>query len=217
MSYKAVVFDVDGTLASSNQLIFDSFNFIAIKYLGKTFSKEEIIAFFGPTEDTIINLLFGKFSQKAKDDYYRYYEDRHSESVKLYDGIHNILDQLRKRNILLGIFTGKGRRAAEITLSKLNIWHYFDMIVSGDDVAKPKPDAEGLLKFLSRFRLQADQALFVGDSSADILAARSAGIKIVSVVWDAYDEEKVLTMDPDAIFPTVKELSSYLLENAPNW
>ena len=76
--FDAFIFDIDGTLTSTNQLIFDSFNFIANKYLGRTFTDEEIIDLFGPTEDVILKEWCGEKFEEAKRNYYDYYSKNHS-------------------------------------------------------------------------------------------------------------------------------------------
>ncbi|MBP7543677.1 MAG: HAD hydrolase-like protein, partial [Ignavibacteriaceae bacterium] len=74
LKYSLYIFDIDGTLTSTNQLIFDSFNHINEKYLGKTLTPEEIISLFGPTEEEIIVELFGENAEKAISDYFIYYK-----------------------------------------------------------------------------------------------------------------------------------------------
>ncbi len=64
--FDGFIFDIDGTLTSTNQLIFDSFNFIAKKYLDKTFTDEEIISMFGPPEDDILKELCGENYECSK-------------------------------------------------------------------------------------------------------------------------------------------------------
>ena len=76
--FKGIIFDVDGTLTYTNQLIFDSFNHIAEKYIGKRFSDEEIIELFGPTEDVILKEICKDDYESARKDYYSYYKDNHS-------------------------------------------------------------------------------------------------------------------------------------------
>ena len=61
--FKGIIFDIDGTLTSTNQLIFDSFNHIAKKYLNRTFTDDEIISLFGPTEDAILKEWCGDDSE----------------------------------------------------------------------------------------------------------------------------------------------------------
>ena len=65
--FKGIIFDIDGTLTSTNDLIFASFNYITKKYLGKTFSNEEIVKWFGPTEDVILKEFCGDNYEKARE------------------------------------------------------------------------------------------------------------------------------------------------------
>lgn len=207
--YKGIIFDIDCTLTSTNKLIFESFNFIAEKYLKKTFTEKEIISFFGPTEDVILKELCGENYEEAKRDYYNYYKSNH-HLAKLYPGILNLLSEIKKKNVLLSIFTGKGRQTSLITLEMLNIVDFFDLIVSGDDVDNHKPSSEGLLKFINKFNLSNDEVLMIGDSVSDIKASREAGIEIASAMWDSYAEETVKKMGSDYYFYSVSELHKFL-------
>jgi pyrophosphatase PpaX len=210
--FDGFIFDVDGTLTSTNQLIFDSFNFIAKKYLNRTFTDEEIVVMFGPTEDVILRKWCEERFEKAKEEYYKYYSDNHWKA-KLYPGIKEILDYLKNRKFPLGIFTGKGREATMITLRKLEVDHYFDLIVTGDDVANHKPSAEGILKFVDHFKLKNERVLMIGDSVSDVKASKEAGIKIASALWDSYRKDKVLTLESDYYFNSVEELKNFLIKN----
>lgn len=211
--FDGFIFDIDGTLTSTNQLIFDSFNFIAEKYLGKTYTDEEIIEMFGPTEDVILKELCEDRYEEARKDYYQYYSNHHG-IAGLYQGIKEILNQIKDKGYPLGIFTGKGRKASLITLEKLGVDHYFDLIVTGDDVTNHKPSAEGILKFVNHFRLNPERVLMIGDSVSDIKASREAGIKIASVIWDSYGHEEVKSMQSDYYFTKVEELEQFLIKYA---
>jgi len=203
------IFDIDGTLTSTNQLIFDSFNFIAKKYLGRSFSDDEIISLFGPTEDVILKEWCGDKYEEARKDYYKYYSDHHG-IAGLYEGIKELLHHLRSKGYPIGIFTGKGREASIITLSKLGVDHYFDLIVTGDDVENHKPSPEGILKFVHHFKLNPERVLMIGDSVSDVIASKEAGIKIASVLWDSYGSEEVKALGSDYYFHTVEELKGFL-------
>ncbi len=142
--FKGIIFDIDGTLTSTNKLIFASFNFITEKYLGKTFTNEEILKWFGPTEDVILKEFCGDNYEKAREEYYKFYSDNHKRFMAdIYPGIKEILDELKAQGVLLSIYTGKGREAARITLKKLGIYDYFDLIITGDEVKEHKPSPEG--------------------------------------------------------------------------
>ena len=209
--FDAIIFDVDGTLTSTNQLIFDSFNFIAKKYLNRTFTDEEIVAMFGPTEDVILKKWCGDKYEEARAGYYRYYSDNHWKA-KLYPGMKEILDYLKSKKFPLGIFTGKGREATMITLRKLGVDHYFDLIVTGDDVTNHKPSAEGILKFVNHLGLKNERVLMIGDSVSDVKASKEAGIKVASALWDSYAHEKVKSLQSDYYFYSVDELRNFLVD-----
>ena len=94
--FDGFIFDIDGTLTSTNQLIFDSFNFIAKKFLDRTFTDDEIIGLFGPTEGQIIEKLFGENHKEVSDNYYKFYSDNHS-MADIYPGLKEILVDLKKQ------------------------------------------------------------------------------------------------------------------------
>jgi len=207
--FDGFIFDIDGTLTSTNELIFASFRQIAKKYLNKTFTDEEIHSLFGPTEDVILKEWCGKRYEEAKEEYYNFYSDNH-HIANVHEGMIEILDHLKSKNFPLGIFTGKGRRASLITLQKIGAEKYFDLIVTGDDVVNHKPSAEGILKFVNHFGLNKEKVLMIGDSVSDVKASKEAGVKIASVLWDSHREEKVKSMNSDYYFNTVEELREFL-------
>lgn len=210
--FDGFIFDIDGTLTSTNQLIFDSFNFIAKKYLNRTFTDDEIISLFGPTEDVILKEWCGDQFKEAREDYYKYYSDNHA-MAELYPGMKEILEYLKSKKYPLGIFTGKGREASLITLKKLGVDYYFDLIVTGDDVENHKPSPEGILKFVKHFGLNPERVLMIGDSVSDVIASKEAGIKIASVLWDSYGKEKVKTLQSDYYFYSAVELNRFIFNN----
>ncbi len=208
--FKGIIFDIDGTLTSTNDLIFASFNFITKKYLGKTYKNEEILKWFGPTEDVILKKFCGDNYEKAREEYYKFYADNHY-MADIYPGVKEILEELKSRGVLLSIYTGKGREAASITLKKLGIYGYFDLIITGDEVKEHKPSPEGIEIFLTKYNLNKEDVIMIGDSPSDIKAARSAGVKVASVLWDSLAKYHVLKMDSDYVFHTVVELKNFLL------
>ena len=210
--FKGVIFDIDGTLTYTNKLIFKSFNHIAKKYLGRKYSDEEIIAFFGPTEDVILKELCKENYELARKDYYNYYKENHS-IAQMYDGIRELIIDLKNCGVLLSIFTGKGRTSSLITLDELGITKYFDMIVTGDDVYNHKPSPEGIIKFLKKFNLNPNKVLMIGDAPSDVKASKKAGVHIASVVWDSYSETEVIKLNGENIFHSVTELRDYIFKD----
>jgi len=208
---RCVIFDMDGTLTRTNELIFASFNHVASKYLGTTMTPREIIGLFGPPEEGGVAKLVGDDrAHAAMDDLCAFYKKNHSSMATLHPGIEEVLRFLRASGIRQAVFTGKGRRTTTITLEAFNIRSYFDLIVSGTDVSNHKPHPEGIYMVLSAFGIPAEETLMVGDSLADIRASRDAGVRIASVVWDSYDKERVMKENPDILFHTAEEMLRWL-------
>lgn len=211
--FKGVIFDVDGTITHTNRLIFSTFNFISNKYLNRSYTDNELISLFGPTEDVILKDWCKDRYDSAREDYYRFYEDKHDELAGIYNGIPEIIRYIKSKNIPLGIYTGKGKDATIITLKKVNVLQYFDYIATGDDVKEHKPSPEGILNFAGLFNLNPNDILMIGDSHIDIKAARSAGAKVASVLWDSLSTQKVLALGSDYIFYSVEELNKFIMES----
>jgi HAD superfamily hydrolase (TIGR01509 family) len=208
---KCVIFDMDGTLTQTNRLIFDSFNEIAQRYQGKTYSPEAITAMFGPPEEGALLTIVGQERlESAMRDYLDFYRRRHNELAMLYPGILELLTWLKNRGVSLALFTGKGIHTTTITLEMFGLKPFFDLVVTGNDVVNHKPSADGIRKILAHFGLKEDEVLMVGDSPSDVKASHEAGVAIAAVLWDSYSREKVLQMKTDFVFDNVSEFSSWL-------
>ncbi len=206
-----VIFDIDGTLTRTNELIFATFNHVAEKYLHRTFQPAEIVAMFGPPEEGALAPLFGNDNlPRVMDELCDYYRANHRTMAGLHPGVEDVLKFLKSRNVRLAVFTGKGRRTTDITLEELGLAGYFDLIVSGNDVTKHKPDPEGILKVIRTFNLRPQDVLMVGDSLGDIKASRGAGVAIAAVLWDSYDRERVRNAGAEYVFDEVAEFLAWL-------
>ena len=212
-NFDGFIFDIDGTLTSTNDLIFATFNHVADKYLNRTFTNQEIIAMFGPTEDGILTEIMGKDYGAARKDYFKFYTAQHNEMADIYEGIKEVLEIIKSAGLPLSIYTGKGRDSSLITLEMIGVLDYFDMVVTGDDVKVHKPSPEGIDVFIEKFNLQRDRVLMVGDAPADIKAARNAGIKNAEVLWDDYAKQRTHDLQSDFVFHTVDEFKKFVKSN----
>jgi pyrophosphatase PpaX len=211
MALKCIIFDMDGTLAETGRLIFDSFNFIAERYRHRRFADDEIIKMFGPPEEEALLSIVGDDQIKeATRDYLEFYRAQHERLARLHPGMAEVLQFIRSRNCRLAIFTGKGTATTRISLQELGIAKFFDFIVTGNDVVNHKPSSEGIRKILAHFALAPGEAMMVGDSVSDIKASREAGVMVASVFWDSYAKEKVSSITTDLEFHTVGELDQWL-------
>ncbi len=203
-SFACVIFDIDGTLARTSDLIFESFNHVSERYTGKRMTNQEIIALFGPPEEGGLARMLGSGEvDDAMNDLCDYYQTHHGRLAALHPGITDILEYLKDQGVKLAVFTGKGKRTSDITLRELKIDRYFDLIVSGSDVVNHKPHHEGITRVIEYFSLKPEEVLMVGDTVSDIKASHAAGVKVAAVVWDSYDTERVLKANPDYVFHSV--------------
>ncbi|WP_332262491.1 HAD family hydrolase [Paenibacillus sp. GSMTC-2017] len=193
---KGIIFDFDGTLADTMPLVFTAFYNVFKDYDGRLLSDQEIASYFGPSETEVIKLnLNNKESIKdAISTYYDVYTRNHDQYVKENVEIIELLKELKGREYQLGIFTGKGKKSLEISLSQLNMSEYFDHIITSDDVSEPKPNSEGMYQLLGLMDCSPEEVIMIGDSDADIAAAQSVEMKSVGVHWF---KNNVFNINPD--------------------
>ena len=203
---------MDGTLTQTNELIFDSFNHVAKKYLAKRLTPKEITGLFGPPEkECMINMLGGAQEiDQVMDYYYDFYQREHNTLASMYPGTIEILKYLKSRSVLIALFTGKGRHSTDITLEQFGITEYFDITMTGDDVDEFKPSGNGIRKIMKNFSLYPEEVLTVGDAVGDFKASRETGVQIASVVWDSYAKEEVIKLQSDFLFENVPDFFNWL-------
>jgi len=214
MSIEAVLFDFDGTLADTLPLSFKAFNTVFKTYDNRDVTNEELISMFGPTEEEIIANHFRNedFILQAIMDYYAVYKQGHYDTIQKDEAIIDLLEQLRAKGTKIGVITGKSRRAFQISSEALNLLSYFDVVITGDDVEKPKPNPEGIYKALDILGIESSKAVFIGDSNADIVAGKSAGLRTYGVQWLSTFQSSVFDIAPDGIFKSVSEFLEIMKE-----
>jgi pyrophosphatase PpaX len=108
----------------------------------------------------------------------------------------------------LGVVTGKSRRTALLTLELVGVLDLFGAIYAGDDVTRQKPDPEAIFAILRDLNHPVDApGAIVGDSAADILAGRAAGLTTIAVTWGVPDHDALFAANPDVICATTEELA----------
>lgn len=116
------------------------------------------------------------------------------------------LDELKRRKVRLAVVTNSGRTATMGLLGRSGMIDYFEFVLTRDDVEYLKPNPDGLLRAVSRLSLPAPSILFVGDSVLDILAAKRAGLKVVSVATGNYSAERLKAEGADIVLPRISDL-----------
>jgi HAD superfamily hydrolase (TIGR01509 family) len=192
-----MIFDLDGTLADTFPMIVSAWNAAISPHTGKTYSDAEVISRFGiPDPQMIRRELPGAAGDEADKVYHAYYEAHHG-TVELFPGIREMLTELKRRRVPMGVMTGKGHRTAKITLAALGIADLFGAVVTGEDVTHQKPDAEGPLLAAKRLNVAPKDCAFVGDSPADIPAGKAAGMLTIAAGWHSVYLDEIRALEPD--------------------
>ncbi len=179
-----VIFDFDGTLADTNQLIVNSFKHIYTKYYDGKCDEDYILSTFGEPLELTLRRDFGDFEYEDVLGSYREYQtERFEKEVKLYETVEETIKHLIEKDIKIGIATSRLRDSTLSALEKFNIDKYFQVIVAADDVVNHKPDKEPLIKTIKALDSSTDKTLYVGDSRFDIECAINAQVTPVLVGW----------------------------------
>lgn len=208
---KTVIFDFDGTLANTLPVCDFAFQYVFKQFDQRELTSNEIRAMFGPSETGIIrqNLLHAN-KDEAIELFYKKYSEKHKQLVEHNDEIYHLLLHLKEKGAKLGIVTGKARRSLDISLKALQMEHFFDAIITGDDVTKPKPDPQGVVKALAILDATPQEAIFIGDSDADIQAGIQANVLTVGVHWLPDYQALEFAIVPNSFYKTVSEFIKVL-------
>jgi len=202
----AVIFDFDGTLADTLPVCFLAFESVFKKFDNREVTSEEIKAMFGPSETGIIrkNLKNNKYDE-AIELYYEIYKERHKNFVQNNEDINALLSLLKTMGYKLGIVTGKARRSLDISLECLGLHNIFDVIITGDDVEFQKPHPEGIFKALEYLNVFPNEAVFLGDSDADIMAGKQANVLTIGVHWLPNYQTIDFKVQPDEVYRSIND------------
>lgn len=207
MPITTVLFDLDGTIVDTNELIVRSFLHTLEGETERVFTREDIIPHMGFALVEQLRFFTGKEQVDELAVKYRTFnQSKHDELVTEFPHVPEVLAELARRGIRMGVVTNKSRQTTLMGLRLCGIESYMETIVTIDDVVRGKPDPEAVLKALEQLGVAPEEALMVGDSKYDMIAGRDAGVKTVGVSWSLKGEEHLRSFDPDYIIHDMKDL-----------
>lgn len=136
----------------------------------------------------------------------------HNNLMKMFHGTLEMLQLLKNRGCRLGIVTSKSRLGTAACLDFLGITDIMDVIITVDDATHHKPHPEPLIKALEILSAPSTDALYIGDSYLDLIAAKSAEIKAAYVTWGAGNTDNIQQYEPDYVIENWDELIQLIIK-----
>ncbi|MEK5059826.1 MULTISPECIES: pyrophosphatase PpaX [unclassified Paenibacillus] len=202
-----VLFDLDGTIIDTNELIISSFLHVLEQLGPGALPREEIIPHMGGTLEQQMQAFTGKTDVAEYVTGYRAYNAIHHDAmVNPFPNVTEVCEELRKQGIRMGVVTTKIRPSTLKVLEMYDLKKYMEVIVTVTDVTHPKPHPEPVQKAVEELGADPASTLMVGDSPVDIQSAKAAGVLAAGVAWSLKGEAKLREYGPDYILHDMNDI-----------
>ena len=219
LPWKAVLFDLDGTLVETAPEIADAVNDTLVQLGHAPVPQSRVKGWIGHgTGELLIQALAWSRACSAEQVrqsadlsrirgiFNQHYRSRCGTRSRLYPDVRETLNDLRARGCRLALVTNKEAGYTDIVLRAHKLLPLFAQVIAGDSLPTKKPDPAGVLACLEKWKLRPDQALFVGDSSIDAATARNAGMAVWLLPYGYNMGQPVDACQPDRVIASVKVL-----------
>jgi len=207
----ASIFDIDGTLVTTN---FDA-QATRRALLAELSSRGADITGLGmgtPTQG-ILDAARARMGMEDYEDYRKKvfsildgFELEGMAGSTPFPGAHDVLVELKAAGVRLGVVTNSGRRSAREALGRSGLTGIFEFTLTREDTRAMKPSPEGLIEAVSIVSLTPEDVYYVGDSPLDVVAAKAAGVKMVSVTTGNYSAERLRSEGADYVIASLSQL-----------
>ena len=209
MKFKAIIFDLDGTIADTLPLCIAAFKKSVEPVLNASLSDAEIIATFGPSEEGTIRKLIPEYEEAGVKAYLQHYRKLHYTCPSAFPGIPELLEFIDGSNVPLAMVTGKGVHSTKISLEQFGLTHYFEIIETGSPEGPDK--INGIRKVLKQLQVDPFESLYIGDAPSDIKYCKEIGVPIAAAAWAGTTiAAELLPLDPEWIFYSVEDFKKWL-------
>lgn len=216
---EAVLFDFDGTIVDTTELIYESMRLATGEVLGRDLARETLMANVGQPLPRQMELLADgrpEKTEKLLEVYLHHNEELHEGLIREFPNVGTSLARLREADLRLAVVTSKRRFSVEKALDSFpDLRDIFDDFVTMEDTTEHKPLPAPLLKGLELLGGVAPaRAAYVGDAPFDVTAARDAGVVSVAVSWGAFTAEALRAAGPDHLVEDLDSAVDLLLKEA---
>lgn len=211
MTYKAVIFDLDGTLVNSIKDIADAMNVVLQKRNYPTYDYDTYKTFVGSGVKSLVIKALPKNKTSTTEvnlclnDMMQVYSACCTNKTEPYQGILELLDTLHNKGLKLAILSNKEDGLTKKVASAL-LPEYITPILGLKDEALKKPNPQVLLQLCETLNVNPEEAIYVGDTDVDILVAKNANMCAVGVSWGFRDPQELIAQGADFILQIPKNL-----------
>ncbi|WP_136480810.1 HAD family hydrolase [Cognatitamlana onchidii] len=215
MTYKAVIFDLDGTLVNSIEDIADAMNTVLKGYNYPTHDYKTYKNFVGSgVKSLVIKALPEAHSHeeqinKCHKAMMTVYKDQCTQKTKPYEGIKDLLEELRIRELKMSVLSNKADALTKKVVASI-FPDYFNPVLGLKIEAHKKPNPIAALEICNTLGISPEEAIYVGDTGIDIQTAKNANMLAVGVPWGFRDREELLECGADLILEQPKDLLKLL-------
>ncbi len=197
MRLDCFIFDFDGTLAYSEPAYREAFSHSIRLHTGLEVNELDFRDYWNTTPQEVLRRYSEELLEEMLVSFEEHYYANHHHYLTPYEGIFEVLDRLQARGARTGIVSLKPRRAGERELDITGLRSRIGSRVWGDDVRRPKPEPDGVLRALSEMEADPHRTLVIGDSPADIIMGRSAGTLTAAALWGGSSRDRLMAEAPD--------------------
>ncbi|HET7270602.1 MAG TPA: HAD-IA family hydrolase [Rubrobacter sp.] len=212
---QGALFDFDGTLVDTTEMIHQSMRHAASAVLGRDdIPREVLLANVGQPLPRQMELIDAENAELLLEAYRRHHEEHHDDLIGEFPGIEESLSRLHSAGIKVAVVTSKRRTSVELALKNFpGLRNVVDRFVTMEDTTEHKPNPEPLLRGLELLGgIPREEAAYIGDSPFDVEAAKAAGLTSVAVSWGAFSEDNLRAAEPDHLVPDIDSAVDVLLD-----
>lgn len=208
--YRYLLFDLDGTILNTNEIILRSFEHVLKVQLDYDVQRSELMKIFGEPLMKQMTYFSPGLADLLCEQYRQYYAEHGSQWTEHFPGVIETLAHLQLQNITMSVVTNKYSHAADSALVEFGLRSYFKYLVCGDDVCHHKPHPESLIRSMELMKASPAETLMIGDSPLDLEAAHRAGVKSALVSWTLFPPERFAQYPPDYYLNHLSDLYTIL-------
>lgn len=215
MAIRGILYDNDGTIVDTHDLILDSMQFATRMVLGSVIPDEDLMRGVGtPLDAQLLELAGGdvRLGAELARVYREYNEARHDDAIRLFPGVAEGLRELSAAGLAQGVVTAKRHRLAQRGLEITGAWDHLDCLVGADDCPKSKPAPDPILMGAEMLGLLPEECIYLGDSPYDMQAGIEAGCLTVAALWGMFPEGLLKTYAPANACDSFAQFMEYALE-----